>query len=267
MQGLAAAVEEGTEAIHQRALQIMPPPLPPFSPPNPTFMIDSLDARTLYIFGPVIAMVALLLGVLIGRLTRAGRVNKLEQKNLDRQLDIITNCLCDSNDGAKGRLQHPMVVIRAQDFLTNGRIMRYEELRRSGQHIVLDTTEQLKQFERKARVVFFSQCVSRSRIHDSLSLCLAPRCLCVQGLHKFRRIATLHRSQWTSHRGPDPTNKQYRTMVAALQKLQTANSWPLERIFVWIEYVPSLERRLNRQFFMMIFPSHYSFAPASTLLQ
>ena len=241
MLGLAAFVEEGTEASHQRALQMMPPPLPPFPLPSPSSMTDPLEARTLYIFGPIIATVALLLGVLIGRLTRAGRVNKLEQKNLDRQLDIITNCLCDSNDGAKGRLQHPMVVIRAQDFLTSGRIMRYEELRRSGQHIVLDTIDQLKQFERKARVVFFSQCVRWSRSHDSLSLCLTPRCLCVQGLHKSRRIETRLRSQWTSHRGPDPTNKQYRTMVAALQKLQTANSWPLERIFVWIEYAPSLE--------------------------
>ena len=105
---------------------------------------------------------------------------------------------CLDQDGPSGKLKFPIVVIRAQDFLIAGRLVSYEDVRRSGQHIVLDTLEQLKQFERKERIVFFSH-------------------------------------QWTSYHQPDPSGAQYQTMIAALQKVQTAYRWPLERTFVWVE--------------------------------
>ena len=74
----------------------------------------------------------------------------------------------------------------------------HEELRRLGQLLYLDDLEQLRQFERKMRIVFFSH-------------------------------------QWTSFVYPDPSNTQWRTMVAACQQLQAANKWPLERMYIWIE--------------------------------
>lgn len=103
-------------------------------------------------------IIGVLIGALLGRWSRGRTLHQLEQRNLDRQLDVITNCLCDTADAANGRLQFPLVVVRAQDFIIAGRIIRYEDLRRSSKHIVIDSTEQLKAFERKARLVFFSQC-------------------------------------------------------------------------------------------------------------
>lgn len=39
----------------------------------------------------------------------------------------------------------------------------------------------------------------------------------------------------TSFVEPDHTGQHYVTMIAALQRVQTANKWPLERVFIWLE--------------------------------
>ena len=41
--------------------------------------------------------------------------------------------------------------------------------------------------------------------------------------------------QWTSYAAPDPDNIQYATMLAAVQRVQTAYKWPLEQTFIWVE--------------------------------
>ena len=180
-------------------------------------------------WAPVVALVCVLLicaAFACGALSGNKRRQRLERATLDSKLDIITRSL--DQDGPSGKLQHPFVVVRAQDFLIAGRLISFEESRRAGHHIVLDTVDQLKSFERKERIIFFSHQV-RARSHSSELLHQPPSppltpsrpslCLC----------------QWTSYTAPDPSTMQYQAMVAALQRVQAAKRWPLERTFVWVE--------------------------------
>ena len=100
------------------------------------------------------AFLLTVLGCFCGAFSGARSRRRLQSATLDRKLDIIMRSL--DQDGPSGKLAHPFVVVRAQDFLTAGRLISFEETRRSGQHIVLDTIEQLKSFERKERIIFFS---------------------------------------------------------------------------------------------------------------
>ena len=90
----------------------------------------------------------------MGRLTGSRKVSVLQKEAVDKQLELIRRSL-DGQSG-NGQLQFPLVIIRAQDFLNWRGLMSYEDLRRSGQLIIIDTLSQLKQFERKQRIVFFS---------------------------------------------------------------------------------------------------------------
>ena len=51
-------------------------------------------------------------------------------------------------------------------------------------------------------------------------------------------------TEWLGFNEPDPTNIQFKTMVAGVQRVQTTNRWPLERMFVWVDYssVPQAHR-------------------------
>jgi len=163
------------------------------------------DAWTAIAVSACVGIILLGLGTLAGLLIGRQRVQKLESKSLDNKLQKLERCL--ATDGPSGRLLHPFVVIRAQDFLSMGKIVKYEDLRRAGLHVVLDTMNALKEFERKERILFLSH-------------------------------------QWTSFVEPDHTGQHYVTMIAALQRVQTANKWPLERVFIWLDYscVPQLHR-------------------------
>lgn len=144
------------------------PPAPPGMircPYNPNVMsVDEYHcglaigrSEEIYRWMPHIILAAFLLaflGCICGALTGARSRRRLQSATLDRKLDIIMRSL--DQDGPSGKLAHPFIVIRAQDFLTAGRLVSFEETRRSGQHIVLDTIEQLKSFERKERIIFFS---------------------------------------------------------------------------------------------------------------
>ena len=129
-------------------LEPPPPAAPTFGPPPPW----SVDGSTVAIFVPLAGLL-LVVGIILGRLSNTRKISSLEQANLDKQLDMITQCLCDQADSSNGRLQHPLVLLRAQDFLVGNGIRKYEDCRRAGQHIVLDSTEQLKHFERKQRII------------------------------------------------------------------------------------------------------------------
>lgn len=84
------------------------------------------------------------------------------------------------------------MIIRAQDFLNSRGLKPYEELRRGGTLIILDNLAQLKQFERKQRIVFFSQYVLGGSI-SSLE-CVASWC-CRVAYSQNRVRSTRARSQ------------------------------------------------------------------------
>ena len=99
-----------------------------------------------------------------------------------------------------GRGGDGLVLLRAQDFLIGNEIRRFEDCRRDGHHIVLDSTDQLKQFEKRQRIIFFSH-------------------------------------QWTSWTLPDPTGEQYRCMVAAVDKIVTEKKWKMASVWIWCDYI------------------------------
>lgn len=90
----------------------------------------------------------------IGRLRGSKKAAFLHRQAIDKQLELIRKAL-DSQSG-DGQLQFPFVIIRAQDFLTARGLLSHEELRREGRLVVIDTLTQLKHFERKQRIIFFS---------------------------------------------------------------------------------------------------------------
>ena len=126
------------------------PPSPPRTPDDdwhaglpPT---ASKDSQVFLMVG-LGAFLAFLIGACLGGFCASRRRRRAEAAALERKLDTIITSL--DQDGPSSMLQYPFVLMRAQDFITNGRIMSYQDVRRAGQQIVLDSIDQLKQFERK----------------------------------------------------------------------------------------------------------------------
>jgi hypothetical protein len=103
-----------------------------------------------------VAVALLVIGIGTGLCLASRRIHHLEQRNLDKQLDMITQCLCDQAESSAGRLNHPLILLRAQDFLTGGQLLMYEDLRKANRLMYIDTAEQLQRFEGKQRIIFFS---------------------------------------------------------------------------------------------------------------
>lgn len=135
----------------------------------------------------------------IGLLRGKKKASALERQAIDKQLDLIRKAL-DSQSG-DGQLQFPLVIVRAQDFLNSKGLTSHEELRRDGHLIIIDTLNQLKQFERKQRIVFFSHrartpsCAGGGdglRIHTSASgatrVLVSLRTLSCSGSARLRRV-------------------------------------------------------------------------------
>jgi len=104
--------------------------------------------------------------------------------------------------------EHPEVLISVTNFLTLGKLQSHEELRDRG---LLLFHDQLGEISRAPqRVMFFSH-------------------------------------QWTSWTEPDPTNQQYECMVAAALTISKTNGWPMERVWVWCDYISIPQRTRNTQ--------------------
>ena len=93
------------------------------------------------------------LGWCLGRGQQVNKTVKLERQAMNKQLEVIRKAL----DGQGSSLQYPFCVLRAQDFLAQRGLTSYEEMRRKGLLVNLDNVAQLKQFERKQRILFFSR--------------------------------------------------------------------------------------------------------------
>eukprot|EP00584_Thalassiosira_punctigera_P003619 CAMPEP_0172534374 /NCGR_PEP_ID=MMETSP1067-20121228/6761_1 /TAXON_ID=265564 ORGANISM="Thalassiosira punctigera, Strain Tpunct2005C2" /NCGR_SAMPLE_ID=MMETSP1067 /ASSEMBLY_ACC=CAM_ASM_000444 /LENGTH=1089 /DNA_ID=CAMNT_0013319153 /DNA_START=394 /DNA_END=3663 /DNA_ORIENTATION=+ len=100
------------------------------------------------------------------------------------------------------QLDYPLHLIRGDEFVEEGKLMRHEVLRNTHKLTVLDSLPDVDAFiEAGKHVLFFSH-------------------------------------QWTSFTSPDPSNIQYQAMCEAVKELAKRNGWNhnLKDVFVWVDY-------------------------------
>mmetsp|Transcript_24130 Transcript_24130/g.52665 ORF Transcript_24130/g.52665 Transcript_24130/m.52665 type:complete len:1264 (-) Transcript_24130:809-4600(-) len=124
----------------------------------------------------------------IGRLEEQ-RVASLETK-MNEAISTITS------------LAHPMVLIRADDFVQLGRLISHEEARSRHFLYFVDSTRGLRRLRDHNRLIFFSH-------------------------------------QWLAWGTPDPNAKQYKAMLQAIKYLQAKETgWEnLEEVYVWVDFI------------------------------
>mmetsp|Transcript_29112 Transcript_29112/g.58129 ORF Transcript_29112/g.58129 Transcript_29112/m.58129 type:complete len:1070 (-) Transcript_29112:185-3394(-) len=100
------------------------------------------------------------------------------------------------------QLDYPLHLIRGDEFIDEGKLIRHEVLRNNHKLTVLDSLSDVDAFITAGQhVVFFSH-------------------------------------QWTSFTVPDPSNNQYETMCISLRELVKQNGWSenLKDVFVWVDF-------------------------------
>mmetsp|Transcript_1938 Transcript_1938/g.3691 ORF Transcript_1938/g.3691 Transcript_1938/m.3691 type:complete len:1102 (-) Transcript_1938:147-3452(-) len=100
------------------------------------------------------------------------------------------------------QLDYPLHLVRGDEFVEEGKLMRHEVLRNTHKLTVLDSLPDVDAFIAAGKhVLFFSH-------------------------------------QWTSFTVPDPSNIQYEAMCAAMKELANQNGWDesLKDVFVWADY-------------------------------
>jgi hypothetical protein len=103
--------------------------------------------------------------------------------------------------------EHAEVLITLRDFGRLGSLKSHEELRDRGILLYHDVLSEMSRAPQ--HVIFYSH-------------------------------------QWTSWTEPDPSNQQYRCMLAAADSICKVNHWRPERVWVWCECAPSFTARIRR---------------------
>jgi hypothetical protein len=100
------------------------------------------------------------------------------------------------------QLDYPLHLVRGDEFVEEGKLMRHEVLRNTHKLTVLDSLPDVDAFVAAGKhVVFFSH-------------------------------------QWTSFTVPDPSNHQYEVMCTAIRQMAEQQGWDvsLKDVFVWVDY-------------------------------
>lgn len=100
------------------------------------------------------------------------------------------------------QLDYPLHLVRGDEFVDEGKLMRHEVLRNTHKLTVLDSLSDVDAFIAAGKhVVFFSH-------------------------------------QWTSFKNPDPSGDQYACMCSSIRELAAQNGWndTLKDVFVWVDY-------------------------------
>jgi hypothetical protein len=100
------------------------------------------------------------------------------------------------------QLDYPLHLVRGDEFIDEGKLMRHEVLRNTHKLTVLDSLSDVDAFIAAGKhVLFFSH-------------------------------------QWTSFKNPDPSGDQYASMCSSIRELAAQNGWDdsLKDVFVWIDY-------------------------------
>ena len=158
-----------------------------------------------------VALGAIVVAVAIGPLGLAYLLRKAAQRH--RRLATIVR---DYEAGLERKLhdalattqtmKFPAALVAMRDFVALGGLQPHEALRDRGLLHFHDVLEDV--YAEWSRIIFISH-------------------------------------QWTSSVAPDPTNAQYQTMVAALQRIVDSNGWDADDTFVWCDYssIPQRSRQ------------------------
>lgn len=99
-------------------------------------------------------------------------------------------------------LDYPLHLVRADEFINEGKLVQHEVLRNTHKLTVVDSLGDVDAFIAAGKqVVFFSH-------------------------------------QWTAFDSPDPSSGQYHTMCSSVKELAKRNGWDesLKDVFVWVDY-------------------------------
>lgn len=121
---------------------------------------------------------------------------------IKQQHEQLMEATLNESIRALHQLDYPLHLIRGDEFVSEGKLVRHEVLRNTHKLTVLDSLGDVDAFiDAGKHVVFFSH-------------------------------------QWTSFSLPDPTNGQYSCMVNALKELVKRSGWDenLKDVFVWVDY-------------------------------
>lgn len=109
------------------------------------------------------------------------------------------------------KLHHPAVFLSLDAFIEHGSFVRFEWLRDSGQHKVIDTFENLLAFTTTCDSIFISH-------------------------------------QWLSFSAPDPGNLQFKAVCEACLELCRREAIPRSKLYVWLDFlsIPQSSRSLQQ---------------------
>lgn len=211
---VASLVEQPLEAIDNSSET--PTPFPGGAPPRwlggisgvvPEDAIDAslrraaaADKKQKEVFSIVVITVSSVLGLLLPTICGyAGWRWYLHRKRelaIKREYHRSLEAKIAAAIASTKEFDHAEVLLNAREFIRLGRLASHEELRDRGLLILHDKLDELTRAPH--HIIFFSH-------------------------------------QWTSRSAPDHTGVQYETMVAAIGRVTRANSWDLDRVWVWVD--------------------------------
>ena len=121
-------------------------------------------------------------------------IKKAHEQQMEATLNEATKAL--------RTLDYPLHLVRADEFIKEGKLMRHEILRNTHKLTVVDSLTDVDAFIAAGKqVVFFSH-------------------------------------QWTAFKSPDPSDGQYHTMCSSVKELAKRNGWDksFKDVFVWVDY-------------------------------
>lgn len=148
------------------------------------------------VFGSVIG------AILIGGLAYLTYRRYQSYLRIRKAHDQLMEATINESIRALHQLDYPLHLVRGDEFVSEGKLVRHEILRNTHKLTVLDSLADVDAFIAAGKhIVFFSH-------------------------------------QWTSFTVPDPSNNQYEAMRVSLRELAKKNGWDenLNDVFVWVDY-------------------------------
>lgn len=151
----------------------------------------------------IIAVLCSIVGaVLLGGLVYFIRARYLAYRRIRKAHEQLMEATLNESIRALHQLDYPLHLIRGDEFIDQGKLMRHEVLRNTHKLTVLDSLTDVDAFiDAGKHVLFFSH-------------------------------------QWTSFTLPDPSGIQYAGMCTAMKELAQRNGWDAscKDVFVWVDY-------------------------------
>jgi len=150
----------------------------------------------------IIVLCSIVGAALLGGVTYFTYKRYITYKRIRLAHEQLMEATLNESIRALHQLDYPLHLVRGDEFVEEGKLMRHEVLRNTHKLTVLDSLQDVDAFIAAGKhILFFSH-------------------------------------QWTSFTVPDPSGTQYEAMCSAVKDLAKRNGWNenLNDVFIWVDY-------------------------------